>query len=469
MGWLSGYNQRYNYLVSFNVNNIHIEKGNGLVKRTIRHTMLITASAAMAAALTGCGGTAADQGASPASGAKEPVTLTMEYNWSSPNADNLLYKERIQKFQEQNPDIKIEAQDIPSAQYRTKLRTEAAGNSMPDMFILFPGVEMEPYIAADVLMPIDEIMDNWKNILPPQALAGFNVNGKQYAIPTKMTFVDIIYYHKDMLAKVGYNEFPKTYTDFLDLVKKLKDSGVTPLAIGNKNKWPMQSTFMSAVEDRFTGSDFLTKVTKGEAKFTDPDYIKSLNVVNDLVKLDAFNADINTMDEVQQQDYFLQKKAAITMTSSTIDTKFRAGNTDKAAAENIGIALFPSVDGGKGDPTKSAGVIQYGIGLSKGLTGAKKEAALKFLKYFYAPELYQSLMSKGIVVPAKVDMPADTSPYLKEMLKLTQNGSALVFDSVMQPAVKDAMENGLQAIITKQKTPEQIAKELQDAVDKSKK
>ncbi|TDF93031.1 extracellular solute-binding protein [Paenibacillus piri] len=445
------------------------------MKNAIRKTMLVTASAAMAAAISGCGGTEAPEqasgngGTAPANDSKEPVTLTMEYNWSSPNVDNLIYKERIKKFLELNPDIKIEAQDVPSAQYRTKLRTEAAGNSLPDMFVMFPSVEIEPYIAADVLMPLDEIMGTWKDILPPQALAGYNVNGKQYAVPTKMTFVDIIYYHKDMLAKVGYNEFPKTYEDFLDLAKKLKDSGVTPLAIGNKNKWPMQSTFMSPVEDRILGSDFLIKVNKGEAKFTDPDYVKALNVISDLVKIDAFNADINTMDEVQQQDYFLQKKAAMTMTSSTIDTKFRGGNPDKAAAENIGIALFPAISGGKGDPTKSAGVIQYGISLSKNLTGAKKEAAFRFLKYFYAPELYQNLMSKGIVVPAKVEAPADTSPYLKEMLKLTQNGSALVFDAVMQPAVKDSIENGIQAIITKQKTAEQVAKELQEAVDKSKK
>jgi raffinose/stachyose/melibiose transport system substrate-binding protein len=447
------------------------------MKNSIRKPMLIAVSAVMVAALSGCGGgsgsgtgaTTANPTKSPAKETKGPVTLTMEYNWSTPNVDNVLYKERIKKFEELNPDIKIEAQDIPSAQYRTKLRTEAAGNSMPDMFVLFPGVEMEPFIAADVLMPIDEIMDNWKDILPKQSLAGYNVNGKQYAIPTKMTFVDIVYYHKDMLAKAGFNEFPKTYSAFQDLVKKLKAAGVNPIGIGNKNKWPMQSTFMSAVEDRFTGSDFLPKVIKGEAKFTDPDYVKALNVVSDLVKLDAFNPDINTMDEVQQQDYFLQKKAAITMTSSTINTKFRSGNSDKAAADNIGIALFPSVDGGKGDATKSAGVIQYGIGLSKGLTGAKKEAALKFLKYFYAPELYQNLMSKGIVVPAKVDAPADINPYLKEMLSLTQNGSALVFDSVMQPGVKDSLENGIQAIITKQKTAEQIAKEMQDAVDKTKK
>lgn len=433
--------------------------------RVIRNSLLAAASAAMLT-VTACGNNGAEKSPSQPAAA-ENVTLTMEYNWSTPNVDNQLYKERIQKFMEQNPNIKIEAQDIPSAQYRTKLRTEAAGNSMPDMFILYPGIDMDPFIDAGVLMPIDEIMDTWKNILPPQALAGYNVGGKQYAIPTKMTFVDIVYYHKDMLAKAGYNEFPKTYSEFLDLVKKLKASGVTPMAIGNKNRWPMQSTFMSAVGDRVAGTDFLTKVKQGQAKFTDAEYVKALGIVDELTKADAFNSDMNTMDEVQVQDYFLQKKAAMTMTSSTIDTKFRVSN--KESGDNIGIALFPSVEGGKGTPGKSAGVVQYGIGLSKELKGAKKEAALKFLKYFYAPELYQNLMSKGIVVPAKVDAPADTSKYLKEMIDLTKNGDALVFDSVMPATVKDVIENGLQAITMKQKTPEQVAQEMQAAMDKVKK
>ncbi|MFC5447391.1 extracellular solute-binding protein [Paenibacillus aestuarii] len=444
-----------------------------MIHGVIRKSVLAAASAALLT-LTACGNGAEPakeasqaQASTQPAASKEPVTLTLEENWSSPNVDNQLYKERIQKFQQLNPDIKIEMQDIPSAQYRTKLRTEAAGNSMPDMFILFPGVDMDPFIDAGVLMPLDEIMDTWKDILPAQALAGYKVNGKQYAVPTKMTFVDIVYYHKDMLAKVGYNEFPKTYADFLELVKKLKASGVTPMGIGNKNRWPLQSTVMSAVEDRIAGTEFLTKVKQGQAKFTDPDYIKALGVFDELTKLDAFNADLNTMDEVQVQDYFLQKKSAMTMTSSTIDTKFRVSNAE--SGDNIGIALFPTIDGGKGTAGKSAGVVQYGIGLSKELSGAKKEAAFKFLKYFYAPELYQNLMSKGIVVPAKVDMPADTSKYLKEMLELTKSGDALVFDSVMPAGVKDAIENGLQAITMKQKTPEQIAKEMQDAMDKVKK
>ena len=68
-------------------------------------------------------------------------------------------------------------------------------------------------------MPLDGLMDNWKDILPEDALAGFNQNDSQFAVPTKQTFVDIIYYNKEMFAGVGYDQFPATYDEFIDAVK----------------------------------------------------------------------------------------------------------------------------------------------------------------------------------------------------------------------------------------------------------
>ncbi|MDF2716306.1 MAG: hypothetical protein K0R28_3231, partial [Paenibacillus sp.] len=53
-------------------------------------------------------------------------------------------------------------------------------------------------------------------------------------------------------------------------------------------------------------------------------------------------------------------------------------------------------------------------------------------------------------------------------MELTSKGTAPVFDSVALIPVKDVFENGLQAITTKQKTAEQVAKDMQAAQDKAK-
>lgn len=394
-------------------------------------------------------------------GGEKKIELTMMHNWSAPNVDNEIYKAKIQAFQDANPNITIKEEEVAAAQYMTKLRTLATGRSLPDISVVWPGAELAPLVDGGVIQPIDDIMSAWEGLLPEDALKGFNIDGKQYAVPAKQTFMDIIYYNKELLAQVGYTQFPSTYSEFIEMVKKLNDAGVTPISLGNKDRWPLQSSYMSIIGDRFTGSDFLDKVLKGEAKFTDPEYVKALGVIEELSKLGAFNPDMNTMDAVQSQDYFIQGKAAMTITSSTTDGRIRYENEN---GDKIGIALFPSVEGGAGDPKKSAGVIQYGLALNADLEGEKKEAAEKFIQFFYDEELYKSLAAQGIVVPANIELSDEVSPYLEEMIALTSNGTAPVFDSIVPIAVKDAIENGLQAVTIGQKTAQQVAEEMQAAV-----
>lgn len=404
-----------------------------------------------------------DNAASNGSGAEgEQITLNMMHPWTSPNVDNEVYKARIAEFEKQHPNIVIKQDGVPAAQYKTKLRTLAAGNNLPDINVVWPGADLDPLVAGNLLQPINGLMDNWSSILPESALTGFNVDGQQYAVPTKQNFVDIIYYNKDMFAQVGYDQFPDTYDKFIDAVKKLKEAGITPISLGNKEQWPLQSSYISIIGDRFTGSDFLTNVLEKKAKFTDPEFVKALSVIDELTKLDAFNTDANNMDSVQAQDYFIQGKAAMHISSATVDGRVRINNEE---GDKFGIALFPSVEGGKGDPSKSAGVVQYGIAIKSGLDENKREAAEEFLKFFVNEDLYKELISSGVVVPAKVEVPEDASPYLKEMLELTGNGTAPVFDSVVPTQVVDVLQNGLQALTVGHGTPEEVAKEMQETFD----
>ncbi|MUG65676.1 MULTISPECIES: extracellular solute-binding protein [Paenibacillus] len=427
-------------------------------KRNKGKKVLLLGLAAMLTLVTACG---KDTGASGGADGDQ-ITINMMHPWTSPNVDNEVYKARIAEFEKQHPNIVIKQDGVPAAQYKTKLRTLAAGNNLPDINVVWPGADLDPLVAGDLLQPINELMDNWSSILPEGALEGFNVDGQQYAIPTKQNFVDIIYYNKEMFAQVGYDEFPDTYDKFIDAVTKLKEAGITPISLGNKEQWPLQSSYISIIGDRFTGSDFLTNVLEKKAKFTDPEFVKALAVIEELTQLGAFNTDANNMDSVQAQDYFIQGKAAMHISSATVDGRVRINNEE---GDKFGIALFPSVEGGKGDPAKSAGVVQYGIAMKSGLDEKKREAAEEFLKFFVNEDLYKELIRNGVVVPAKVEVPEDASKYLKEMLELTDGGTAPVFDSVIPTQVVDVLQNGLQALTIGHGTPEDIAEEVQKAFD----
>lgn len=398
-------------------------------------------------------------------GSNKTITLTMMHPWTSPNVDNEVYKARIASFEESHPNIKIQQDSVAAAQYKTKLFTLATGNNISDINVTWPGADLEPLVSGNLLLSLNDHMDNWNQLIPADKLAGFNADGNQYAIPTKQNYVDIIYYNKELFSQVGYDEFPKTYETWIDSIKKLKEAGITPISLGNKERWPLQSSYMSTLVQRFAGNDFLQNVLDGKAKFTDEKFVKAVAVIDELTKLKAFNVDANNMDSVQGQDYFIQGKAAMHITSATVDGRVRVNNEE---GDKFGIALFPSMPGGLGDPKLSAGVSQYGISISSQLDEEKQAAALEFLKYFASEDLYKDLTKVGIMVPAKVEIDQDINPYLKEMIELTSNGSSPVFDALIPTAAAKEFENGLQALTIGRGTPEEIAKTIQKELENSK-
>lgn len=427
-------------------------------------TMAVSMSALLAVTATACASGDSGGGAGEGGGDNEVVTLTMMHPWTLPNVDNDIYKERIAKFEAEHPNIKIKQDGVGSNQYKTKLQTLAAGKNMPALSVVWPSAELAPFVEADILQPINEIADTWEGLLPDAAKEGYTIDGNLYAVPTKQTFVDIVYYNKQMFADIGYDEFPATYEELIDAINKFKEAGITPISNGNKDKWPLQSSYMSILVDRFGGPGFLEKIINKEAKFTDEDFIKALGVIAEFTELGAFNTDMNSMDTVQAQDYFIQEKAAMHITSSTVNSRIREDNEE---GDKFGIALFPSVPEGKGDPGTSSGIIQFGVAVKKGLSEQEQAAAFEFLKFFYSEELYTELMANSILVPASIEMPEDASPYIQEMYGITREGNAPVFDSMVSAQIKDTIENGLQAITIGQSTPEKVAEDLQAILDRS--
>ncbi|WP_020618082.1 extracellular solute-binding protein [Paenibacillus daejeonensis] len=430
--------------------------------KTARVTMLSTLVAVMAfVSACGGGGNSEGNGGESGSGGGDQVTLTMMHPWTAPNPDNDVYKARIAAFEEANPGIKIEQDSVAAAQYKTKLFTQAAANNLADINVVWPGADLDPLVNGNLLHPLNDYMDNWDGLVREGSLVGYSKNDNQYAIPTKQNFVDIIYYNKELLAQAGHDTFPDTYEGFITMIQDLKAAGITPISLGNKEKWPLQSSYMSVLTQRFAGADFLQKVVDGEADFNDPQFVKAVAVIDELTKLEAFNVDANNMDSVQAQDYLIQGKAAMHISSATVDGRIRINNEE---GDKFGIALFPAVEGGAGEPGIAAGVSQFGIAIKSELDQAKHDAALKFMEYFVSEDLYKDLTSVGIMIPADIEIPEDASPYLKEMMELTSKGSTPVFDAVIPTAAAKEFENGLQALTVGRGTPEGVAQDTQNAL-----
>lgn len=391
---------------------------------------------------------------------EEPIELTLWTIWV--NDESKPHLDQLKAFEAAYPNIKIKMEAIPHDQYKIKVKTSAAGKQLPDIYQVWPGTELEPLVSAGVIAPIDNIIDTWKDkIIPADLLTAYAVDGKQYAVPGNQNYTHVIYYDKDLVAQAGFNEFPTTYADFKTLIPKLQENKVTPIALGNKGQWVLQSCYISTIGDRFTGPDFLADALSGKKQFTDPQFVKGLSVIDELAQMKAFNSDMNNIDNNQQRDVFLQGKAAMMIEGSWAISDL----TVKAPADkNIGIAFFPSVEGGDGAPDAVSSVVGTGLGINSNLSDDKRAAAEEFMKFFYNEDYYKNMMQQGIIVPANVPTPDDTPELFKEFVKKAQNTSfAPVYDAVLPAKLTDTINNGLQALTIGAVTPEQLAEDMQKA------
>lgn len=388
----------------------------------------------------------------------EVIELTLWNTWVEEAAEAASSIQRVEDFNESQDKVKIILDHTPHDQYKTKLKTQAAGKQLPELLQVWPGAELEPLADGGVLKSIDSIKDNWSDFIPDSVMDDYAYDGVQYAIPGTMSFTSIIYYDKTMVEEAGFAEFPADYEAFKELITNLKDNGHVPIQLGNKGQWVLQSVYMSTIGDRITGSDFLEDVFAGNAKFTDQEFVEALEVINELTKMGAFNEDMNTLDDIQSREQFFQGNAAIHLGGSwNLAPLLEAIPDDK----EIGIAVFPEVTSGKGDPVKVSGVSSVGIALNADLTEEQEEAAHEFLKFFYDTELYEQWIDDGLIVAGDIDIPDDIHPITKQVIEVTSNGIAPVYDGVLSPTLTSVINNGLQAITTGGTTPEQLAEEMQ--------
>lgn len=393
------------------------------------------------------------------------VELTLWNDWTEDRPENTVYKDIIGKFNEEHDDINIIIESIPHADYEIKLRTQAAGKQLPDMMRVWPGARTAPLVEGGALLPLNEIIDNWDGVIPDEILQDYAMDGNYYAIPSNISETSLIFYNKKMVEDAGYEKFPATYEELETLIESLNSKDITPIALGNKDIWPLQSVYISTIADRYTGSSFLDNVLNGDGSFVNEQFIDSLSVIDGLAKLNAFNEDFNTIDEAQARNQFIKGSTAMHFAGSWAIGPIIDSVED---IENIGVAPLPSFEGGEGDTSKISGVAGGGIAVNSSLSEEEQEAAFKFLEYYYSDDLFQELVKANIIVPADVEMDDSIPQIFQDANGFAQYGLAPVYDATLPPEVTDVINNGLQALTIGQKTAEELANEMQEKLEQVK-
>lgn len=170
---------------------------NFLLPLTLLSTLLLAA----------CGGASSTSSTT----ASAPVTLTYWYTEGTSETPVIL--SLIKQFEQQNPNIKINAQLVPFGDTHDKFSTAAQGGTAPDVLRSDVGWATQ-FASQRYLLPIDPyVSQSDLSDYLPSALNYDKYNGKLYGLPQVTDFLALLY-NKAEFTKAGITSAPKTMSEF---------------------------------------------------------------------------------------------------------------------------------------------------------------------------------------------------------------------------------------------------------------
>lgn len=425
-------------------------------------SMIVCASLMLT--LAACGGKDASESspgsqqtteASPA-GSGEKKKLTLWFIDTGKRKE--LIEETVKEFMAENPDIEVEAVQIPNDAYKTKLSVAMGGNNPPDLFHSWGGGWLKQFVDAGQVMDLTGKIDS-DNYLPV-ALNISTYDGKIYGVPLLMSLT-YFYYNKEIFAKYGI-EPPRTFNELLQVVDKLKAENIIPIALANKTKWP-GALYLIYLANRIGGSDVFTEAYERKGRgFDDEAFVKAGELIQQLVDRGAFNSGFNGLqyDTGQSRQLMYTEKAAMELQVSSYITNVQSEMP--GFEKKLGIFPFPIVEGGKGNGTDLVGGVSPVFSISS--STKYPEEALKLLKALTSRELAQKVADLGGTIAAVkgVVYKDEFTKQVNEMLEKAEYIQTF-YDQTLPPEMAELHKDTTQAIFGKTMTPEEAARKMEEA------
>ena len=163
---------------------------------------------------------------SASGGSSEPAGLTgtLKVSGWDMEVSGSLFKSVIDAFTDANPGVTIEAIDIPSADYGTKLSVMLNGGSEVDVFWVKDADTIYPIANRGQMADMNQFVtrDGLDLGIYNGQAEDFNIGGKQIGMPFRTDYYTL-FYNKDIFdaAGVDYPSNDMTWTEFEELAKKV--------------------------------------------------------------------------------------------------------------------------------------------------------------------------------------------------------------------------------------------------------
>jgi len=421
-----------------------------------RRSLLGIAGAGAGAMLLGACGDGS--GSSPQQDPNAPATI----NWWHIQNDVPLkpvWAAFAKEYETAHSNVKINITDLANEAFKAKLTTVTQAGNPPDLFQSWGGGVLKQQADARLVKDLTKDVESWIGNLLPAAVQPYTIDGKIYGIPWDIGMVGF-WYNKELFERAGVTATPTTWSELLTVVQKIKGAGVTPIALGGKDKWPGHF-YWAYLAMRVAGLDAL-KQAAVDKSFDNPDFVAAGERLKELVDLQPFQKGFlaATYDQPDGQAATMGNgRAAMELMGQWAPAvQGSASTSKKGIGEKLGFFPFPTVDGGKGQAKDAFG---GGNGFAVGKNAPP--ATIDFLKFFLDVAQQRKATDTGAVLPttkAAADAIKDANAKVVAETLASATGFQLYLDQAYPPAVGTQVNDSVAELIAGKKTPDQVTKDI---------
>lgn len=382
---------------------------------------IILGTMVIAASLAGCGGKVVeDQVSVPAAAEavetqKEPVTLKI-WTWFPSDKQ---WEETIKKYEEINPNVKIELTVMESKAFQEKVPIALATGEEIDIVGVQPTAmasQIKGYLANLDELLVAEKGEAWAENYDKAALEDCKklTGGDLNFLALVKCGAMVGYYNVDLFKELGL-EVPKTLEEFkvISDTIKAKKPDILPAAFAAKEAWVSDEMMLTVMGQT---SDYYNKWRYEEASVDDSHFIDAMKGYKKYFDEGIFTKEIMDLDYGRSYEMFTTGKAATffqgTWEAGMISEKIRKENGMQIG--DVGVFALPVVQN-EGKPSLRA-FLDAGMGIVE--ASEHKKEATDFLHFAIVGEGMNLLGKNFIGTPCKTDFVMDesllTTPIAKE-------------------------------------------------------
>ena len=408
----------------------------------MKRLSVISACALSLALTTGCGSDAENSDGAGGTGSTNEIVRVEVFSWWTAPGEAEALQSLVDLHRKTYKNTRIfNAATDPAVlsggtEAKQLLQERLEAGDPPDAFQTNAYELKLGYLANEpnLLEPLDDLFaeQGLTDDIAPELLSDITIKGHPVAVPVNVHRENSLFYNKQLFTE---NDIvpPTTMSEFLEVCAKLKEAGVTPLAISTSQAWIINKVFMSLALGTL-GADKFNKYFVAKEPVEEADFAPVVATLDEVLR-DYIDTELAASDGygwTQAADSLRAGKAAM----------FIHGDWAKGYLTQLG--WTPEVDFGVSASPGADGAFIYGMDVFAVPTGAPhREDAFNWLRTIASPEGQISFNEAKGSSPVRLNI---DSRGLDAMARATYADLKNAAHRVPAVGVPSAWDEGFQAL-----------------------